>query len=51
MGGVAVNAQDEKTLAKLRRRDMPLRAGRGAGYHKNKAKYTRKTKHKDSHDA
>lgn len=46
-----MNTQDAKTLARLRRRDMPLRAGRGAGYHKNRAKYTRKTKHKDRQDA
>jgi len=43
-----VNTTDAKTLARLRRRDMPLRAGRGGGFHKNKAKYTRKAKHKGS---
>lgn len=41
-----MNREDAKTLARLRRRDVPLRAGRGAGYHKNKAKYSRKQKHK-----
>lgn len=41
-----MNTQDAKTLARLRRRDMPLRAGRGGGFHKNAAKYSRKTKHK-----
>jgi len=44
-----MNTQDAKTLARLRRRDMPLRAGRGAGYHRDKSKYTRKQKHK-GHD-
>lgn len=42
-----VNERDAKTLAALRRRDMPLRNGRGGGYHKNKAKYNRKQKHKN----
>lgn len=45
-----MNTTDAKTLAKLRRRDMPLRAGRGGGFHKNKAKYTRKPKHKDRYN-
>ena len=41
-----MNASDAKMLAALRRRDAPLRAGRGAGPHKNKAKYNRRVKHK-----
>lgn len=41
-----MNATDAKTLAAIRRRDVPLRAGRGGGFHKNKAKYSRKTKHR-----
>ena len=41
-----MNTQDAKTLAKLRRRDMPLRAGRPGGPHRDKSKYTRKVKHK-----
>lgn len=39
---------DKKTLAELRRRDLPVRAGRGAGFHKDKSKYDRKTKHNKS---
>jgi hypothetical protein len=41
-----VHAQDAKTLASLRRKDMPLRAGRPGGPHKDKSKYNRKTKHR-----
>jgi len=33
--------------ADARRREMPVFAGRGGGFHKDKSKYTRKTKHKD----
>lgn len=40
-----MNKSDAKRLAELRRRDMPVYAGRGAGPHKNKTAYTRKRKH------
>ena len=41
-----MNKSDAKALAKSRRRDMPVYAGRGAGPHKSKAHYSRKVKHK-----
>lgn len=41
-----MNAADKQAHAKARRESMPVRAGRGAGYHKSKKHYTRKTKHR-----
>lgn len=43
--------EDREIHAKLRREEMPVRAGRGAGYHKSKKAYTRKPKHKGRYDA
>jgi hypothetical protein len=41
-----VNKTDAKTLARLRRKDMPVYAGRAGGPHKDKSRYNRKTKHR-----
>lgn len=45
--GIRMNESDKKAHAKARRESMPVRAGRGAGFHKNKKAYTRKQKHKE----
>lgn len=42
-----MNARDHKVNRALARKEMPLRAGRPGGPHKDKSRYTRKTKHKD----
>ncbi len=36
---------DRKVNRRIARRQTPLYAGRGAGYHRDRSKYTRKRKH------
>lgn len=48
--GMKNSEQQHKMHKKARRREMPVYAGRGAGFHKNAKAYSRKQKHKEKYD-